>query len=137
MTDTLKGSCFCKAVAYESGPLLGAYGHCHCRTCQKTHSAPFITTGRVDHASFKWTKGADLVTHIESTPGKLRHFCPKCGTHMMAEIPAEKAAILRIASLDTPVDQKAAAHIWTSHKAWFFEFGDDLPKLPEAAPKPT
>jgi len=55
----------------------------------------------------------------------------------MAELPVEKAAVLRIASLDTPIEQAAAAHVWTSHKAWFFEFADGLPKLPEAAPKPT
>lgn len=138
MTDrheTLKGGCFCGAVAYESGPLIGAYGHCHCETCRKTHSAPFITTGPIDGSTFKWTKGEDVVAYIETSPGKRRHFCPKCGTHMMALYTETGDTILRIGSLDTLLEKKPAGHIWVNDKAWFFDFDDGLPRLPKGAPR--
>ena len=134
MSDVLKGSCLCGAVAYESGPLVGAYGHCHCRTCQKAHSAPFITTGPVELDTFSWTKGKDVVSYFESSPGKRRYFCPTCGTHLIAIYPKAQRATLRIASLDTPLDSKAAGHIWVNHKAWFYDFDDGLPHLPEGVP---
>lgn len=77
-----------------------------------------------------------MVAHIESTPGKLRHFCPKCGSHLMAEWTDQDAVILRVASLDTLPAQKPVVHIWTSHQAAFFDFEDGLPRLPEGVPKP-
>ena len=130
------GSCFCGAVAYRAASL-GPIGHCHCRTCQKTHFAAFATTARVPRADFAWTRGQDVVAHIESTPGKKRHFCPKCGSHLIAEWTAQDAVILRVASLDTPLPSKAVLHIWTSHQAAFFDFDDGLPPLPEGVPKPA
>ena len=134
MTNKLIGSCLCGAVSYESAPLLGPFGHCHCRTCQKAHSAPFITTGPVDLEAFKWTTGEAVVTYFESSPGKRRYFCPKCGTHMIAIYTEQQRATLRIASLDTPIDAKPAGHIWVDDKAWFFDFDDGLPRLPEGVP---
>ncbi|MEH6808259.1 MAG: GFA family protein [Hyphomonas oceanitis] len=134
--EALHGSCFCGAVAYEVEGL-GPVGHCHCKTCQKTHSAAFATTARASRAGFRWTKGADVVAGIESTPGKTRHFCPKCGTHMMAEWHDQDAVIVRVGSLDSPLPSKPVVHIWTSQKADFFDFEDGLPRLPEAFPKPA
>ena len=135
MTARLTGSCHCGAVAYECGPLIGAFGHCHCKTCQKVHAAPFITTGPIDLADFRWTKGEDVVAYHESSPGKQRHFCPKCGTHMVAIYVESGQATLRIASLDEALDSKPAGHIWVSDKAWFFDFDDGLPHLRGAVPE--
>ncbi len=131
----VEGSYFCGAIAYRAENV-GPAGHCHCRTCQKIHSAAFATTARAPRAGFAWTKGVDLVTHIESTPGKRRHFGPKCGSHLMAEWVDQDAVILRVASLDTPLPSKPVVHIWTSHQAAFFDFEDALPRLPEGVPKP-
>lgn len=135
MTDTLTGSCFCGEVAYEAAGLASPIGHCHCWTCQKVHSAAFATTARTPYDGFRWTRGAESVASIESSPGKLRWFCPRCGTHLMAEVAAEARRILRVASLDTPLPSKPVIHIWTSHQAEFFDFDDGLPRLPEGAPK--
>ena len=133
--EALHGSCFCGAVAYEVDEL-GPIGHGHCKTCRKTHSAAFNTTARASRAGFRWTKGANVVSGIESTPGKTRHFCPKCGAHMMAEWHDQDYVVVRIGSLDSPLPSKPVVHIWTSQKAGFFDFDDGLPHLPEGAPKP-
>lgn len=135
MTETLTGSCFCKAVTYEAAGLSTPIGYCHCETCQKTHSAPFVPTAITPYDGFRWTRGEDTVASIESSPGKLRYFCPKCGTHLMAELMAEKRRILRVASIDTPLTQASVVHIWTLEKADYFEFEDGLPRLPEGVPK--
>ena len=132
----IEGSCFCGAVAYRAESL-GPIGHCHCHTCQKIHSAAFATTARAPRAGFAWTRGADTVASIESTPGKLRHFCPRCGTHLVAEWKDQDAVIVRVASLDAPLPSKPVIHIWTSHQAEFFDFEDGLPRLPESVPKPA
>lgn len=135
MTETLKGSCFCNAVTYEAAGLSTPIGYCHCETCRKTHSAPFVPTAITPFDGFKWTKGSDVVASIESSPGKLRYFCPKCGTHLMAEVTAEERRILRVASLDSEIPVVPVVHIWTSEKADYFDFEDGLPKVPESVPK--
>ena len=135
MTEPLKGRCFCGAVAYQAEGLSSPIGYCHCETCQKTHAAPFVPTAGTPYDGFKWTKGKDTVASIESSPGKLRYFCPKCGTHLVAEVIAEKRLILRIGSADTPDIGKAVIHIWTDHQADYFEFDDRLPRQPEGARK--
>ncbi|MEO0817553.1 MAG: GFA family protein [Pseudomonadota bacterium] len=135
MSDSLKGSCFCKAVQYEARGLLSPLGHCHCESCRKIHSAAFNTTALTAYEGFQWTVGGDVVASIESSPGKHRYFCPKCGTHLVALYPEQKRAVLRIGSLDSPLPADPVVHIWTSEKAPFFDFDDGLPRLPEGVPK--
>ena len=132
----IEGSCFCGAVTYQAGPLLTPIGYCHCRTCQKTHAAVAAPTARIARSGFVWTKGGDHVAQIESTPGKLRHFCPSCGTHLMAEWKDQDQLILRIGSVDTPMPEKAVAHIWMSHEASWAETCDSLPKFTEGVGSP-
>ena len=131
----LKGSCLCKSVSYESGDLIGPIGHCHCATCRKAHSAAFATTSRVSRDSFKWTTGFELVRSYESSPGKRRHFCGNCGTHLMAEWEGQDSVILRLGSLDTDPGKAPTGHIWISHTVPWLSYGVDLPRFDEGAPK--
>ena len=133
----LKGSCLCGRIHYEAGELLGPIGHCHCRTCRKAHGAAFATTSRVKRDSFRWISGEESLGSFESTPGKHRHFCTNCGTHMMAEWNGEDSVILRLGSLDTDPGKRPQGHIWTSHDVPWLEYGPDLPHFettPDANP---
>ncbi|HBA42791.1 MAG TPA: aldehyde-activating protein [Alphaproteobacteria bacterium] len=131
MTKPLKGSCLCGAVQYSVDALDGAIGNCHCRTCQKAHAAPFAATVRVKREDFHWLAGDKERKAFESTPGKLRHFCGHCGTHLVAEWVSEPYVILRIGSLDSDPEAKPVVHIWVSHKAPWYEITDGLPQMAE------
>ena len=126
----LNGSCLCGAVHYRAKGPLGTFHHCHCKTCQKAHAAAFTTTLGVSWDGFKWTQGEPIVSFFESSPGKRRWFCPKCGTHLMADFVKTRTRRLRVASLDTPLREKPDMHIWGSHTADWFEFVDSLPVKP-------
>jgi hypothetical protein len=130
----LRGSCLCGAVAYEADALTSPIGLCHCRTCQKAHASAYAPTARTSRAQFKWTKGGQTVAAYESTPGKNRWFCPKCGTHLMAEWRDKDEVILRVGSLDTQLEEKPVVHIWMSHANAMLEAPDDIPRLPEGRP---
>jgi hypothetical protein len=108
----IRGSCLCGAVAFEADQLASPIGHCHCRTCRKAHGAAFATTARVDRSQFRWTRGDQMLRAFESSPGKLRHFCGQCGTHLMAEWVANPAVILRLGTLDDDPGARPAVHIW-------------------------
>jgi ADP-ribosyl-[dinitrogen reductase] hydrolase len=118
---TMKGSCHCGSVSYEIDTL-GPTGHCHCITCRKTHSAPFVTTGRVPREHFRWLAGEDKLTAYESSPGKKRLFCSVCGCHIVAAREDSPYVILRVASLDDDPGSRPQRRIWRSHDApWLFE----------------
>ena len=110
----MKGSCLCGAIAYEVDRI-GPIGNCHCRTCRKAHAARFASTARADRSAFRWTRGEERLRSFESTPGKQRHFCSNCGSHLMAEWRGQDQVIIRVATLDDDPGSQAVAHIWTSH----------------------
>ena len=132
----LQGSCLCGAVHYEASPLSGPIGHCHCEKCRKAHGAAFATTARTSRSGFRWVRGAELVRSFESTPGKRRHFCSQCGSHMMAEWESEPEVILRLGTLDSDPGARPVAHIWTEQKACWYELDAKLPALARG-PGPT
>lgn len=130
----IEGSCLCGDVRYEAEALTSTIALCHCRTCRKAHATAYAATARVARSGFKWTSGADLVAAFESTPGKLRWFCPRCGSHLMAEWTAYHEVILRLGSVDTPLDARPEVHIWMSHALAALEAPPDMPMLLEGRP---
>jgi hypothetical protein len=110
----MKGSCLCGAVEYEVDGLAGPIVHCHCHSCQKAHAAAFSSTARANRADFRWLHGQSWVGAYQSSPGKLRHFCKRCGSHLIAEWVDEPQVIIRVATLDDDPGARPDSHIWTS-----------------------
>lgn len=120
----MKGSCLCGTIRYQIDQLDGAIGHCHCLTCQKAHSAAFASTAGVLREHFRWLEGQDALNSYESSPGKLRHFCARCGSHLVAQRIGQPHVIVRVATLDNDPGVIAQHHIWTSHdRPWLASDG--------------
>ena len=130
----LSGSCLCGDIQYEVAGELGPMGHCHCRTCRKAHAAAFATTAHVNRSYFRWSRGEDLLASFESTPGKRRFFCPRCGSHLIAAWDDAAVVIVRVGSLDSDPGTRPVAHVWTSQKAPWHEITDALPQFPASFP---
>jgi hypothetical protein len=128
------GSCLRRTITYEAKALSGPIVHCHCRTCQKAHSSAFATTARVMREDFRWTRGAEALGAFESTPGKLRRFCTRCGSHLISEWVDQPMVILRIASIEEGASAQPVAHIWVSQQAAWDLGRDDLPRFQEGQP---
>lgn len=130
----IEGSCLCGKVAYRCGNLLSPIGLCHCRTCQKAHASAYAPTARAAKATFEWTRGSDIVAAFESTPGKNRWFCPNCGSHLMAEWQDQDQVILRVGSVDTPLDQRPVVHIFMADSNPALEAPPGTPEFAERPP---
>ena len=130
----MQGRCLCGAVVYKAEAPGLLIGHCSCRTCRKAHAAPFTTTTRVPRDSFKWLAGADKLRHFESSPGRNRHFCSVCGTHLIAERPAEPHVVLRVATLDDDPGTKPIVHIWRSQEVPWLAYEGDIKRFDEWPP---
>ncbi|WP_366915905.1 GFA family protein [uncultured Neptuniibacter sp.] len=111
----------CGTIEYEVSTLDMPIIFCHCKTCRKAHAAPFAPTAGVMRENFRWLKGVKNLSSFESSPGKVRHFCSLCGTHLVAERPTQKHIILRVATLDEDPGVSPEAHIWTSHDVEWLE----------------
>jgi hypothetical protein len=127
----LNGSCLCGSVAYEVDADIGPIVHCHCRTCRKTHGSAFSTVSPFPRERFRFTKGEDLLGAFESSPGKFRRFCSRCGSHIMAERIAQPVVLLRLGCLDTEITARPRMHIWRSDAASWYDPKDVIPELPE------
>jgi hypothetical protein len=126
----LSGGCLCGSVAYEADVSLERIVHCHCQTCRKTHGAAFSSVTAVPREKFRWIRGQELLRAFESSPGKFRRFCTRCGSHVMAERTAQPVVLLRLGCLDTSVPEPAMSslsqvHIWRSDAAPWYD-----PKVP-------
>ena len=85
---------------------------------------------------FRWTRGESLIRGFESSPGKKRHFCTQCGSHIVAERAGTGTILLRMGCLDTPIKERPKVHIWRSDAASWFDPKDQLPEWQEGnAPK--
>jgi hypothetical protein len=127
----LNGSCLCGAVAYEVEATLGRIVHCHCRTCRKTHGAAFSSVTAVPREKFRWVRGQELLGAFESSPGKLRRFCTRCGSHITADRVAQPTVLLRLGCLDTSVVDRPQVHIWRSDAASWYDPKAQFAELPE------
>src|SRR5262245_49709576 len=92
----LTGSCLCGAVAYQADATIERIVHCHCQTCRKTHGTAFSSVAAVPRERFQWLRGQEHLAAIESSPGKFRRFCSRCGSHIMAERGAQPIVVLRL-----------------------------------------
>lgn len=130
----MNGSCLCRAVEYEIDNLDMPISHCHCRTCQKAYSAVFASTAGIEREHFRWLKGEEKLTAFESSPGEFRYFCSVCGSHILAERPAQALVILRVATLDEDPQVTPAMHIWCSQDVPWLQDSGNLPTHEEWQP---
>ena len=99
----LAGSCLCGSAAYEVDAPAGPIVHCSCHTCRKTHGSAFSSIASVPREKFRWTRGEELLGAFESSPGKFRRFCTRCGSHLFAERLGQPTVMLRLGCLESPI----------------------------------
>lgn len=135
-TATHRGSCLCGAVAYEIDGDLGDFGYCHCTSCRKASGSAYGANAPVDRARIRFVRGADRIREFESSPGKLRAFCPACGSPLYAYLKTTRDVLrVRLGSLDTPFHERPKAHTFVSDKATWEPIEGDIPQFAEWASK--
>ena len=130
----LSGSCLCAAVQYKITADLTIVDHCHCSNCRKAHGAAFGSYSRVDPENLHILKGNDLIAVYDSSPGNKRFFCKVCGSTLGGAIGGDKINIIAIGTLDSPMPEHKACHMFVKSKGSWFTITDDLPQYDEYPP---
>ncbi len=128
----MKGGCLCGTIRYEiSGEPLGMH-HCHCHQCRRASGASFATTMVVRAADFDFLQGEDQLAAYESTPGKQRTFCGRCGSPIYSRYDDNPGFInLRSGTLDGDPGARPSLHIHVASRAPWIEITDNLPQSRE------
>jgi hypothetical protein len=131
----LEGGCLCGGVRFRVTGKLGPAGFCHCQQCRRASGSAFAANAPVRTRYFALTAGADLVSEYESSPGKFRAFCRRCGSPLYSRRDSEpEIRRLRLGSFDGDPGRRPLAHVWVVSKAPWYSIEDSLPRYPEAPP---
>ncbi len=132
----ISGSCLCGGVRYRAERAAGSMANCHCEMCRKAHGSAFSTIQPVERSGFHWTAGEELLTGFESSPGKRRWFCSRCGSQIISTRDAdEHSLLLRAGCIDeAPASTRPVAHGWVGSMASWHRITDDLPQFENGFP---
>ena len=124
-----RGSCLCGAVTYEVSGEFGEGYFCHCQRCRKATGSAFASNAKIRPEQFRLLTGHDVLKgfhHAET--GLTRKFCGECGSPIVSERVVPHVMVVRLGSLDTPLDWKPVGHIFVSSKAQWDHIHDDFPQ---------
>lgn len=129
-----EGSCLCGSITYSVDQELSDFGYCHCRSCQKASGSAHGANAGVDRQHVQIRDPQSLIREFESSPGKYRAFCSRCGSPLYAYLSnTPKLIRIRLGSLDTPFDKKPRGHTFVREKAPWHDIADRLPQFDEWA----
>ena len=127
----LSGRCMCGDVRFEVHGKPGPVAYCHCRTCRRANGTAFAANAPVRSRYLKWISGREGIREYESSPGKFRAFCSRCGSPIYSRrVDDPETFRIRLGMVDGDPGRRAFAHFWVSEKAPWFEIGDELPQYP-------
>ena len=131
------GSCLCGAVRYEIRGDIGPGFYCHCSRCRKAGGSAFASNAVVAADDFVVVQGEDALKTFAASSGLQRVFCCHCGSPIISRREGVPQVRVRLGTLDTPLGQGPQTHIYTDSKADWWEIRDELPRYPDAPPRPA
>jgi hypothetical protein len=130
-------SCLCQGVRLRIRGKLGPAVICHCVQCRKASGSAFACNASVRSRYLEFESGRDLIREFESSPGKLRAFCSRCGSPIYSRrVDDPEAFRLRLGLFDDDPGRRPLAHCFVAEKAPWYEIADALPRFETYPPPP-
>jgi len=127
-----EGRCLCGAIRYRITGTVGPIGLCHCTYCRRASGSAFASNATIARGDFELMTGADVLREYESTPGKHRSFCSRCGSPIYARHERAREALrIRVGTLDGDPGARPSNHYDVASKAPWYTIADDLPQSPD------
>jgi hypothetical protein len=127
------GSCLCGGIRFRVDSQLEPIQLCYCIQCQKAQGGAFAAVVPVAAAAFRLLGGEHLLKPYESSPGKERVFCSRCGSPIFSRRASLPSVVrVRAGLFDEPLPVRPARHAYTASKCNWWTIDDDLPQYPHA-----
>lgn len=134
----ITGGCLCGGVRYAIAQARASIQLCHCESCRRAQGTAFAANLPVAASDFQWRAGESLLRDYESSPGKHRLFCGRCGSPLISRRDDTPNAVrVRAGTLDADPLLRPASHAFVAQAAPWLAAGPDLPVYPGARPPDT
>ena len=124
-----EGRCTCGAVRYRLQDKPFAVHCCHCRDCQRETGSAFVINGLIETPHVEVIEGEPETILTPSASGKGQQVvrCPNCKVALWSHYGGmgEKAAFIRIGTLEEPDACPPHVHIFTRSKQPWFQLPAD------------
>ena len=131
------GACLCGGIRFRVDADLAAIQLCYCTQCRKAQGGPFAAVIPVPTSALGWLDGESLLQAYESSPGKERAFCRRCGSPVFSRRTSVPGVLrLRAGLFDGPLPVAPAWHAHTASACNWWIIDDTLPRFTEAPPTP-
>jgi hypothetical protein len=126
----MTADCLCGGVRIEITGKLGPVVFCHCSQCRKASGSAFAANADVRRKYWRFEAGEELIREFESSPGKLRAFCSRCGSPVYSRVEGVPDVLrIRLGLLNEDPGRRSLMHFHVASKAPWFEIRDALPQF--------
>ncbi|TWO70858.1 GFA family protein [Caenimonas sedimenti] len=123
------GSCLCGNITFQISAPLSPIEVCHCTQCRKAQGSAFAAITPVAVSAFRLTDSQGLMKTYESSPGKERAFCGRCGSPVFSRRAALPGVLrVRAGLIDEPAQVGVAWHAYTASGSSWWTVTDGLPQ---------
>jgi hypothetical protein len=130
MVQKHAGSCLCNAVKFEMEGEFKKFFFCHCSRCRKTSGSAHCANLFAPGAKLTWLSGEDNIRFYQLEGANFaRNFCSTCSTLVPIYVKARDMVVVPAGCLDTDIDIKPQAHIFTDSKGNWDEILNDIPRF--------
>ena len=127
----LEGRCTCGEVRYRLAGHPFAVHCCHCRDCQRETGSAFVINGLIETPMLEVIEGSPETIDTPSESGKGQKIvrCPTCEVALWSHYGGmgDKAAFVRVGTLENPDACPPHVHIFTRSKQPWFALPMDAP----------
>jgi hypothetical protein len=114
MSSQIEGRCLCGAVRFVAIGEPISVVWCHCQSCRKHSGAPVSVFMAFSRNAYSVTEGE--ITKFNSSPGRLRGFCAKCGSTLTCEGENSPEIHFHIGAFDEATRFKPTRHIFPEER---------------------
>ena len=123
------GNCLCDGIGFVIDGQLAPIQICHCSQCRKAQGSAFAANMPVPAPSFRIVRGEDLLKSYESSPGKERLFCSRCGSPVISRRRSAPGVVrIRAGLINEPLPVRPELHAHIESKANWWRIADELPQ---------
>lgn len=133
------GGCLCGGIRFTIHGALPPIQVCHCAQCRKAQGGPLATNVPVELQQLSLHDPQGLAQAYESSPGKERVFCRRCGSPIFSRRASLPGVVrIRAGLIDEPVHAHLGFHAHAQDRASWWPLGEDgLPVYPGGATPPA
>ena len=122
-TEQFEGGCLCGAVRFIATGQPKGVAWCHCQSCRKHSGAPVSVFVAFDRTAYTVTKGE--ITKFNSSPGRWRGFCARCGSTLSCEgEPLSTETHFHVGAFDRAAQLQPTRHIFPEERLPWLHVGD-------------